>query len=199
MVSKHLWKETSLIFQSSKVPKKSNLYLMRSCSNFFEDWHLDACKCLWQLTWDLLFFSLVSSIRVTHLACVLIGSLAKLWFSFCMQSLLMPWRWLMLSLARWSNQWLLSWLLKSDAIPNSFMDYYQEWGHVAAYYSSHTQPYQVLNRTFCNWSLFVLNHIRFWKEPFAIRVVKEVQLPLGLGFWAIPFEVFHDCGTSLFE
>ncbi len=103
------WKETGLVFQSSKVPTKGNL-LMSCCSNFFDNWHWDACIRLWQLTGDLLF--MVSSIWVARLLayCVLIGSLAELLFSFCMRSVLVFCRWLMLSLARWYHQWLLSWL-----------------------------------------------------------------------------------------
>ncbi len=50
------WKETGLVFHSSpKVPSKSDSYLMRSCSNFVDDWHWDACNCPWQSTGDLLF------------------------------------------------------------------------------------------------------------------------------------------------
>ncbi len=84
------WKETGLVFQSPKVPSKGNSSFMRSCSNIFEDWHLDACNCLWRLTGDLLFLSLVSSIWVACLlaSCVLIGSLAKLSFSCCTWSVL---------------------------------------------------------------------------------------------------------------
>ncbi len=115
------WKETSSVFQSPKLPSKSNSYEMRRCSYFFNNWHLDACNCLWQLTGDLLFLSLASSIWVAHLACVLIGSLAKLLFSFCAWSVLVPCRWLILSSAMWSHQWLSAWLPKSIMNPNSFM------------------------------------------------------------------------------
>ncbi len=74
-------------FQSSKVPSKGDS-LMSCCSNFFDDWHWDACICFWQLTGDLLF--MVPSIRVARLLahCVLIGFLAELLFSFCMWSVL---------------------------------------------------------------------------------------------------------------
>ncbi len=78
----------ALFFQSSKVPSTGNS-IMSCCSNFFDNQHWDAaCICLWQLTGDLLF--VVSSIWVAHLLahCVLIGSLAELLFSFCMQSML---------------------------------------------------------------------------------------------------------------
>ncbi len=61
---------------------------MSCCSNFFDDWHGDACICLWQSTRDLL--CILSSIRVARLLahCVIIGSLAELLFSFCMRSVL---------------------------------------------------------------------------------------------------------------
>ncbi len=83
----HYWKETGLVFQSSKVPSKGNS-LMSCCSNFFDNQHWDACIFLWQLTGDLRF--MVSSIRVARLLayCVLIGSLAELLFSFRRQSVL---------------------------------------------------------------------------------------------------------------
>ncbi len=81
----------------------------RSCSNFYEGMHLDACNCVWQLTGDLLF---VLSIQVALLACVRIGSLAQLAFSFCKRSLLASHRGLMISLAMWSHQ-RLSFGLKS--------------------------------------------------------------------------------------
>jgi hypothetical protein len=73
----------------------------RSCSNFFDGLHLDACNCVWQLTGDCF---LVLNIQVALLACVLIGSLAKLSFSFCKQSLLASHRLLMLTLVMWSHQ-----------------------------------------------------------------------------------------------
>ncbi len=75
----------------------------RSCSNFFDGLHLDAYNCLCQLTGDLLL-SLVSSIQVARLVCFLVGSLAKLLFSFCKRSVLALCRWLMLLFARWSHQ-----------------------------------------------------------------------------------------------
>ncbi len=81
--------------------QKATHILWRSCSNFFGGLHLDACNCVWQLTGDLLY---VLSIQVALLACVLIGSLAKLSFSFCKRNLLASRRWLMLSLAMWSHQ-----------------------------------------------------------------------------------------------
>jgi hypothetical protein len=47
---------------------------------------------------------------------------------------------------------------------------------------------------------FILNHIGYLIEPFAIKVFKEVQLFLSLTLvWKILFEVFHNCGSSLFE
>ncbi len=75
------WKETGLVFQSSKVPSKGNS-LMSCCSNFFDDRHWDACICLWQLTGDLLFMvpsNLVARLLVYY---VLIGALAELYLAF---------------------------------------------------------------------------------------------------------------------
>ncbi len=48
------WNETSLVFQSLKVPSKSGLYFLSSCIISFGDRHLDDCKYFWQLTGDLL-------------------------------------------------------------------------------------------------------------------------------------------------
>ncbi len=80
-------KRPAYFFQPCKVSSKSHS-LISCCSNFFDDWHWDACICLWQLTGDLLF--MVPCIRVAHLLvhCVLIGSLAELLFSFCMRNVL---------------------------------------------------------------------------------------------------------------
>jgi hypothetical protein len=187
----------------------------------FDDW-LEIC-----------FLFLVSSVQVAHLACVLIGSLAKLSSRFCKQSVLAPCRWLMISLARWSHQWLsfgfkgplqyltLSWFNTKNEVMLRLtilvvLNPIRFWIEPFAYRVCSTQPCQVLDRTFCYQSLTVLNCIRFWIEllllescltqqhqvlsrPFAIGVVLEVQLPLSLRFWAIPFDVFHDCETSLFE
>ncbi len=128
------------------------------------------------------FLSLVSSIQVACLACVLIGSLAKLLFSFCKWSVLGPCRWLMSSLARWSHQWLLfgfksplryltlSWFSTKNevmlqltilVVPNRI----RFWIEPFAFRVCHTQPHQVLDRTFCYQSLTILNCIRFWIEP----------------------------------
>ncbi len=49
------WKETGLVFQSPNVPSKSDSNLTRSCSNFSDGRHLDACNCSSQLTGDLLW------------------------------------------------------------------------------------------------------------------------------------------------
>ncbi len=97
--------EKRLAYFSShlRCRQKATHIKWRSCSNFFNGLHLDACNCVCQLTGDVLF---VLSIQVALLACVLVGSLAKLSISFCKQSLLASCRWLMLSLAMWSDQWL---------------------------------------------------------------------------------------------
>jgi hypothetical protein len=125
--------------------------------------------------------SLVSSIQVACLACVLIDSLAKLSSSFCKQSVLAPCRWLMLSLARWSHQWLLfgfkgplryltlSWFsTKNEVILRLtilvVLNRIRLWIEPFAYRVFCTWPRQVLDRTFCYQSLTLLNCIRFWIE-----------------------------------
>ncbi len=182
---------------------------------------------------EICFLSLVSSIQIADLACVLIDSLAKLSSSFCKQSVLVPHRWLMLPLARWSHQWLLfgfkgplryltlSWFSTKNEVMLQLtildvLNRIRFWIKPFAFWVCRTRPRQVLDRTFCYQSLTILNNIRFWIElllsescftqqhqvlsrTFAIGVVYEVQLPLSLRFWAIPFDVFHDCETSLFE
>jgi hypothetical protein len=50
-----LMKRDQLIFQPSKVLLKGDSYKGRSCSNFLDGLHLDACNCVSQLTGDLLF------------------------------------------------------------------------------------------------------------------------------------------------
>ncbi len=110
---------------------------------------------------EICFLSLVSSVQVARLACVLIGSLAKLPSSFCKRSVLAPCRWLMLSLARWSHQWLsfgFKGLLRY--LPLSWFQC-QEWGHTAAYYPCCIWPHQAPHGT------------------FAIRIFEEVQLHPG--------------------
>ena len=62
------WKETGLVFQSSKVPSRSDS-LMSCCSNFFDNPHWDACICLWQTTRDLLFYG------AKHLSCTFVSIL----------------------------------------------------------------------------------------------------------------------------
>ncbi len=179
----------------------------RSCSNFFDGLHLDACSCLWQLTGDLLF-SLVSTIQVAHLACVLIGSLAKLLFSSCKQSVLAPCRWLMLSLARWSHQWLLfgfksplkyltlSWFSTKNEVMSRLtilfaLNHIRFWIEPFAFRVCCTQPHQVLNRTFCYQSLAVLNCIRFWIEP----LLSESYVLHCTRFWIEPL-LSESCHTQ---
>ncbi len=130
---------------------------------------------------EICFLFLVSSIQVARLACVLIGSLAKLSSSFCKQSVLVHCRWLMLSLARWSHQWLsfgfkgllwyltLSWFsAKNEVMLLTILvvlNCIRFWIETFAYRVCLTRPRQVLDRTFCYQSLTVLNCIRFWEDP----------------------------------
>ncbi len=126
---------------------------------------------------EVCFLSLVSSIQVAHLVCVLIGSLAKLLSSFCKRSVLAPRRWLMLSLARWSHQWLLfgfkgplryltlSWSSTNDEVMLRLtiligLNCIRFWIEPVAYRVCHTWTHQVLDRTFCYQSLTILNCIR---------------------------------------
>ncbi len=44
-----------------------------------------------------------------------------------------------------------------------------------------------------------LDHIQLWREPSVISVLKKFSSPLAEHLWEIPFKVFHNCGTSLFE
>ncbi len=169
--------ERRLAYFSShlRCRQKATHTKQRSCSNFFDSLHLDACNCVWQWTWDLLF---VLSIQVALLACVIIGSLAKLSFSFCKQSLLASWRWLMLSLARWSHQWLsfgfksplqyltLSWFSTKNEVMLRLtvlvvLNCIMFWIEPFAYRVCCTWPRQVLDRTFCYQSCAILNCIRF--------------------------------------
>jgi hypothetical protein len=122
-----------------------------------------------------------ASVQVACIACVLIGSLAKLSSSFGKWSMLASRRWLMLSLARWSHQWLLfgfkvplqyltlSWLSTKNEVMLQLtilvvLNCIMFWIEPFAYRVCHTQPRQVLDRTFCYQSLTVLNWIRFWIE-----------------------------------
>ncbi len=88
------WKETGLVYQSPKVPSKSNSCFLRSYSNFF--WCL-ALRCL-QLSltidWRFPLLYLASIIWVTCLVAsnVLFGSMAKLLFSFSTWSVLAHWQ-----------------------------------------------------------------------------------------------------------
>ncbi len=130
---------------------------------------------------EICFLFLVSSVQVARLACVLIGSLAKLSSSFCKRSVLVPHIWLMLLLARWSHQWLsfgfkgllqyltISWFSTKNEVMLQLtilvvLNRIRFWIEPFAYRVCHTRPRQVLVRTFCYQSLTVLNCIRLWIE-----------------------------------
>jgi hypothetical protein len=123
---------------------------------------------------EICFLFLVSSVQVAQLACVLIGSLAKLSSSFCKRSVLVPCRWLMLSLARWSHQLLLfgfkgplryltlSWFSAKNEIMLWLtilvvLNLIRFWIEPFTYWVCCTRPRQVLDRTFCYQSLTVLD------------------------------------------
>ncbi len=130
---------------------------------------------------EICFLFLVCSVQVACLACVLIGSLAKLSSSFCKRSVLAPCRWLMLSLARWSHQLLLfgfngplqyltlSWFsTKNDVMLQLtilvVLNRIRFWIEPFACRVCSTQPHQILDRTFCYQNLTILNCISFWIE-----------------------------------
>ncbi len=160
--------------------QKETHFKQRSCSNFFNGLHLDACNCVWHRL-GICFLFLMSSIQVACIACVLTGSLAKLSSSLCKRSVLAPHRWLMLSLARWSHQWLsfgfksplryitLLWFSTKNEVMLQLtilvvLNRIRFWIEPFAYGVCHTQSRQVLDGTFCHQSLTILNCIRFWIE-----------------------------------
>ncbi len=130
---------------------------------------------------EICFLFLVSRVQIARLACVLFGSLAKLSSSFCKWSVLVPRRWLMLSLARWSHQLLshgfksplryltLSWFSTNNEVMLQLtilvvLNCIRFWIEPFAYRVCCTWPRQVLDWTFCSQSLTILNCIRFWIE-----------------------------------
>ncbi len=151
--------------------QKANHIKWRSCSNFFDGLYLDACNLT--IDWRSAF---CAGIQVVRLACVLISSLAKS-SSFCKRSVLASCRWLMLSLARWSHQWLsfgfksplryltLSWFSTKNEVMLQLtilvvLDCIMFW----------IEPLLIES--------VVLNHVKFWIEPFAIRVL-SYSIALG--------------------
>ncbi len=118
------WKETGFVFQSPKVPSKSDSYFMRSCSNLFCWSALRCLQLLLTIDWRSALLYLASSILTARLvaSCVLIGSLAKLvLLSFSAQSILCPCRWLMFLIGKVISSTVIALALKSSTIPNSFM------------------------------------------------------------------------------
>ncbi len=88
------WNETGLVFQSPKVPSKSNSHFLSSCSNFFW-WSALRCLQLFRtIDWRSAFLYLATRIRVTRLVAsyVLCGSMARLWLSFSARRVLEPCR-----------------------------------------------------------------------------------------------------------
>ncbi len=103
---------------------------------------------------------------------MLIGSLAKLPSSFYKQSVLASCRWLMLSLARWSHQWLLF----GFKVPRRYLT-------LSCFSTKNEVMLQLTILVVLNCIMFwiepfayrvccvVLDHVKFWIEPFAIRVL----------------------------
>ncbi len=159
------------------MPSRGNSW-MSCCSNFFDNWHGDACICLWQMTGDLLF--MVPSIRAACLLayCVLI-TLAELYLGFCMRNVLACCRWLKLSLAGWYHQWLSSWLYTSIAIPNSFHGVVPRTRSCSGLISLCTRPHQVLTRTLSYQRHCWTQPHQALKRTFCHQHILEVQLSLG--------------------
>ncbi len=152
---------------------------------------------------EICFLSLVSSIQVARLACVLLGSLVKLSYSFCKRSVLAPRRWLMLLLARWSHQWLLFGFKGPLQYLTLFYGLVPRMrsccGLLSLLYSTasgseynllhrvcRTWPRQVLDRTFCYQRLIILNCIRFWIELLLLESCltqqhQDLSRPLAIG------------------
>jgi hypothetical protein len=167
-----------LILPAIQEAVKRRLILNEEAAVTFWQFALRCLQLCLTIDWRSAF---CASVQVARLACVLIGSLAKLSSSFCKRSLLASRSWLMLSLARWSHQWLsfgfkvplwyltLSWFsTKHEAMLQLtilvVLDCIMFWIEPFAYRVCCTQPRQVLDRIFCYQSLTVLNCIRFWIE-----------------------------------
>ncbi len=74
------WHEISLVFQSPKVPSKSDSYFLSSCSNFFCWTALRCLQLSLTIDWRSAFWYLASRIRVTHL--VGLGCFAVPWLGY---------------------------------------------------------------------------------------------------------------------
>ncbi len=146
---------------------------MSCCSNFFDDWHWDACICLWQLTGDL--YLMVSSIRVTHLLahCVLIGSLVELLFSFYMRSVLA-----FLQIVDAITGKVMSSMVIVLAFKSPLQNLTLSWFSTKNEVIYRLTILVVLDCTrFWLESLAIsvsvgLNHIRLWREPSAISILE---------------------------
>ncbi len=102
----------------------------------------------------------------------------------------------MLSLARWSHQWLLfgfevplpyltlSWFITKNEVMLQLtilvvLNRIRFWIEPFAYRICHTQSRQVLDRTFCYQSLTVLNCIRSWVDHVLSEKCKKFSSPLA--------------------
>ncbi len=145
------WKETNFVFQSPKVPSKSDSYFLRSCSNFV-CW--SALRCLpLSLTTDWRSALLYLASRI-HVACLVAsyvrcGSMARLWLRLSAWRTLEPCRLLMFLIGQMISSMVIILYLKFKMIPNLSWSQCQEWGHTAAYYSCRIQPHQAPHCTFC--------------------------------------------------
>jgi hypothetical protein len=130
------------------------------------------------IDWRSVFLYLASRIGVTRLvaSCVLCSSIARLWLSFSTLSVLAPYRWLMFLIGKMTLSTVFL-TLKSSTIPNSFM---VSVPRIRSYCGYSTTSGSAKNP--------LLEYSKKFSSILALRLV-----------WKIPFKVFHDCGTSLFE
>ncbi len=91
------WKETGFVFQSPKVPSKSDSYLLTSCSKFFCWSALRRLQLSLTTDWRSALLYLASRICIARLVAsyVLCSFMARLWLCFNAQRMLEPCRSLM--------------------------------------------------------------------------------------------------------
>ncbi len=96
------WKETGFVFQSPKVPSKSDSYFRRSCSNYFWRSALRWLQVSLTNDWRSALLYLASRIHVARwvVSCELCGPMAKLWLWFNAWRMLMPCRLLMVLIGK---------------------------------------------------------------------------------------------------
>jgi hypothetical protein len=167
------------------VPSKSDSYFLRSCSNLF-CWSALRCLQLSQTTdWRSALLYLASRIRVARwvASCVLCGSMARLWLCLNAQRMLEPCRLLMFLIGKMISSMVIILSLKFRMMPNSFV---VSVPRMRSYYSLLSLLYSTTSGS--TWNLLLSEYSKKISSTQALR-----------GIWKIPFEIFHNCGASLFE